>query len=350
MVPSGQSRVSQQDVARHAGVSRATVSYVINGVGGVSITEATRQRVWAAVQELGFRPNAMARGLRAETSGVLGLITSQIATTPYAVEIIKGAQDAAFEYGKTLLIIDSEGETSATADALDMMVGWSVEGVILAADHHREIQLPDGLDGFPSVLVHCFDAEGRVPAVVPDEYQGGRLATETLLASGHTKIGFLNGPPDFPAAQGRLDGYRAALEDAGIAYDPELVRAGTWWQETGIEHARDLVLGHTAATALFCANDWIAMGAYDAIREAGLTVPDDVSIVGFDDRREIAMHMRPALTSVALPYQAMGRWAIEYLLGPDDAADHLQSLPATTCEAAGKSDKTDVYSTAPELL
>jgi LacI family transcriptional regulator len=315
-------RVSQQDVAQLAGVSRATVSYVINDVDGISITPETRERVWAAVKELGFRPNAMARGLRAQSSGVLGLVTSEIATTPYAVEIIKGAQDAAFDYGKTLLIIDSEGDTDATEEAIGMMAGWQVDGVMLAADFHRRIVLPRGLTSFRHVLVHCFDADGLVPAVVPDEVQGGRLATETLLASGHSRIGFLNGPIDYPAAQGRLQGYREALEAAGIAYDASLVRSGSWWQETGIEHAADLVTGPGAATALFCGNDWIAMGAYDGLREIGLSVPGDVSIVGFDDRREIAAHMRPALTSVALPYQQMGRWAVEFLLDPEGPQQH----------------------------
>jgi LacI family transcriptional regulator len=331
MAASDMPRVSQKDVARLAGVSRATVSYVINDVAGASITPETRQRVWAAVEELGFRPNAMARGLRADSSGVVGLLTSEIATTPYAVSIIKGAQDAAFEHGKTLLIVDTEGLPGAASDALDMMAGWQVEGVILAADYHREIETPPGFERFEHVLVHCYAADGESTAVVPDEVQGGQLATQTLIDAGHRRIGLINGPDTYPAAQGRLEGYQAALEAAGIRFDPALVRSGSWWQENGTQHAMELVSGPEPVTGIFCGNDWIAMGAYDAVREMGLRIPQDVSIVGFDDRREIAAHMRPQLTSVALPYQQMGRWAIEYLLASDDQrpaqGKHLLACP-----------------------
>ena len=315
--PASRKRPSQQDVANRAGVSRTTVSFVINGTPGANIPEATRERVWAAVRELGFRPNAMAQGLRGHQSNVLGFITDDIAVTPYAVEITKGAQDAALEQGKTLLIIDTDGELEAEKRATDLLVGWQVDGVIFATEHHRQVDPPKELDGVPCALVDCYDQDRRLASVVPDEVQGGKLATETLLHAGHRRIGFINGPEAFPASAGRLEGYRTALEAAGVAFDPALLRVGDWWQASAYDRTRELMSLPEPPTALFCANDWMAMGAYDALRDLGCEIPGDVAVVGFDDRKEIAAGLRPPLTTVALPYYEMGRWAVRFLLSEE---------------------------------
>src|SRR5918997_2315621 len=230
----GRRRPSQRDVAALAGVSRTTVSFVLNDVPDVAIPAATRARILAAAEELGFRPNELARSLRSSRSTVLGLITSEIATTPYAVAIIKGAQQAAAAHGRTLLIVDTEGTPGPTARALSAMTGWRAEGVIFATDYHREVRLPDDPGDTPIALVNCFAA--GAPAVVPDERQGGRLATQTLLAAGHRRIGLINGPDGFPASAGRLRGYLDAHEEAGVPVRPDLIRTGDWWQESGARH------------------------------------------------------------------------------------------------------------------
>ena len=314
MAQTRRSRPSQRDVAQRAGVSRTTVSFVINEVEGAGIPEATRERVWAAVRELGFRPNQLARNLRAATSNVIGLVTNEIATTPYAVGIVKGAQDAAHEHGRTLLIIDAESEADATREALATVARWQVEHLLFATDYHRQVTLPTVDAETELVLVNCFGDDG-IPAIVPDECQGGRLATETLLRAGHRRIGFINGPDGYPASRSRLAGHLEALEAAGVHRDEQLLRVGDWWQEGGTRHAADLLDLDDPPTALFCANDWTAMGAYDAARERGRRIPDDVAVIGFDNRVEIAAHMRPKLTTVALPYAEMGRRAVEHLLG-----------------------------------
>jgi LacI family transcriptional regulator len=150
---------------------------------------------------------------------------------------------------------------------------------------------------------------------VPDEVQGGLTATRVLIDAGHTRIGFINGPAEFsPASSGRLAGYRQALKRAKIRFDGSLVREGDWWQESAALHTSDLLSRPKPPTAIFCANDWMAMGAYDAIREAGMRIPEDVAVIGFDNRIEIADHMRPRLTTVALPYTEMGARAVEVLL------------------------------------
>jgi LacI family transcriptional regulator len=299
--------------------SQRDVSAVLNPSSTVKIAEATRRRVWAAAEELGFRPNEMARSLRSRSSNVLGLVSSEIATTPYAVAIIKGAQEAALARGMMLLIIDTDGAPEITDDALAAMTRWRVEGLILAADHHRAID--PHATGTPTVLVNCFAADGSLGGIVPDERQGGRLATETLLAAGHRRIGFINGPDDFPASTGRLAGYLDAHRAAGLPVDPRLSRTGDWWQESARGATSELLGLDDPPTALFCANDWMAMGAYDAIRERGLGIPDDVAVIGFDNRIEIAAHLSPTLTTIALPYREMGRRAVEYLVADGPATD-----------------------------
>jgi LacI family transcriptional regulator len=318
---SSSKRPLQKDVAELAGVSRTTVSFVLNGVENIAIPDDTRQRVLDAAAKLGFRPNAMARGLRGGWSNVLGLVTSDIVTTPYAVEIVKGAQDAAFARGFALLIHDTGGPQTPADETVERLLEWNVDGLIFATEYHRPYRLPTGTAHPPTVLVNCFlDPALNVsprPTILPDEVQGGLVATQALLDAGHTRVAFINGPTEyFPACIGRLAGYRQALERANIGFDPDLVRAGDWWQESAAQHTFDLLALPEPPTAIFCGNDWMAMGAYDTIREAGLRIPDDIAVIGFDNRVEIADHMRPRLTTVALPYSRMGARAVEILLDP----------------------------------
>lgn len=246
---------------------------------------------------------------------MLGLVTSAIATTPYAVGIVKGAQEAAVRRHMTLLIVDTDGGGESMIDTAAGMTRWQPEGLILATDHHRELSLDGEVARLPStVLVNCVEAERRLPAVVPDERQGGQLATVTLIQAGHTRIGLVNGPPDYPASAGRLAGWRDAHVAAGLPVDERLISTGDWWQESGYAHAAGLLDLPEPPTALFCANDWMAMGAYNLLRDRGLRVPEDIAVIGFDNREEIAAHLRPALTTVALPYREMGRLAVEHLL------------------------------------
>lgn len=317
------------------------MSFVLNGVETIAIPDETRQRVLDAAAELGFRPNAMARNLRGGRSNVLGLVTSDIVTTPYSVEIIKGAQDAAAAHGQTLLILDTGGSEQAAEEAVEHLLEWRVDGLVLATEYHRQYTLPAAAAHCPAVLVNCFvDAAARnghaLPTILPDEIQGGRTATQLLLDAGHHRIGFINGPSEgFAAPAGRLEGYRQALAAAGLEVDADLVRVGDWWQECAAEHTTDMLALADPPTAIFCGNDWMAMGAYDAVRETGRTVPRDVSIVGFDNRVEIADHMRPALSTVALPYHEMGMRAVEVLLDPELLAASATELIA--CPAVPRS-------------
>lgn len=319
------------DVAKLAGVSPKTVSRVLND--HPNVTPQTRKSVEVAIQELGYQPNVMAQGLRASKSRVLGLITDDIATTPFAVDIIKGAQETAFIHDKTLLVVDTNNSPEVEQDVFDMMVGWQVDGIIFATEYHRVIEPVANLRALPSVLVDCFIADRSLPSVVPDEVQGAYLATDTLLKKGHQRIGFINGPASFPASSGRLDGYKQALADYGVLFDESLVLQGNWWQESGYQHTKYLMQRSIPPTAVFCGNDWMAMGAYDALNEMRLRIPEDIAVIGFDNREVIAAHMRPPLTTIALPYYEMGQWAVNYLIQNTDQSAPLDPVQmALTCQ------------------
>lgn len=312
-------RPSMYDVARLAGVSQTAVSFVINDTPNTNIPDETRERIWAAVKELGWRPNAMARGLSLRQSQTIGFISDEIATSSHAGKIIQGAQDAAWASEKMLLVINTGGDRRLEQRAFEMMLERQVEGMIYATMYHHAVELPVVSSETPLVLLDCFAPDASLPSVVPDELQGARTAVEALIERGHQRIGFINNVDPFPAREGRLAGYLAALATAGIDFDPELVRSGESTGTTG--HSCTLELLELAAppTALFCFSDIVAMGAYDAIKSRGLRIPDDMAVVGFDNLEVVAAHLYPALSTMELPHYQMGEWAVSYLLSHTDA-------------------------------
>ena len=315
--------VTMADVAKAAGVSRTAVSFVLSNRENASISEETKHRILEAVQTLGYRPNAGARALASQRSDWYGLVT-EIVTAPFAVNIIKGAQDQAW-LDKRFLLIASTEQAAGQPDsdhagmeyaAVEKLLEQRVAGILYAATWHRAVHVPEIVREIPTVLINCFDAEGKLPSIVPDERGGGRRATERLLAAGHRRIGFINLDPDIPAAVGRLEGYREALEQAGVGLDLELIVSGHATADGGYEAACEL-LDRTGKggrpTALFCANDRMAMGAYDAIKERGLAIPKDIAVIGFDNQELIAAYLRPKLTTVALPFEEMGALGVQTL-------------------------------------
>ncbi|MFD8009146.1 LacI family DNA-binding transcriptional regulator [Streptomyces sp. NPDC058955] len=304
--------VTMSDVARRAGVSRTAVSFVLNDRPGAAIPDETRRRILAAIDELGYRPNAGARALAAQRSEWYGLIT-EIVTAPFAVDVIKGAQDRAWLDRKFLLIAASEGDPAQEAAALDKLLEQRVEGLLYATTWHRAVTLPRAAREVPTVLVNCYDAEGELPSVVPDEVTGGHRAARRLVDAGHERIGLINLDPAIPAAVGRREGYERALREAGLPLDPALVVSGHATADGGYTAACELLDRADRPTALFCANDRMAMGAYDAIKERRLRIPDDVAVVGYDNQELIAAYLRPKLTTLALPFEEMGAKGVEML-------------------------------------
>lgn len=309
--------VTMRDVAKAAGVSVATVSHVVNDKAGARIGEDTRLRVQEAVAALGYRPNALAKTLSQGTSRFIGLVTDQVATTPFAGQIIHGAQDEAWKHGYVLLVANTDGNEAVEGDAIAMMLEHQVHGILYSTWYHREIAVPEALHQTDTVLVDCFASESGLPSVVPDEVQGGRTATQELLGAGHRRIAFINTTTPSPAQSGRLAGYRSALEEAGIAFDEALVVPASPEQEGG--YAATAAILASGATAAFCHNDRVAMGLYDGLRDQGLRIPDDIAVIGFDNQDVIAAHLRPPLSTVALPHYELGATGVRVLLGMEPA-------------------------------
>ena len=200
--------VTLQDVARAAGVSIATASWAINNNKNVRIPESTMRKVRKVAADLGYRQNAMARSLARGRSDLIGFISDGVATSPFAGQVIQGAQDEAWRNGKILLIVDTHGDPDIERRACAFMLERQVEGIVYSSWVHHEVRPPEDLARVNSILVNCFDRLGRFPAVVPDEVQGGRTATEMLTNAGHRRIAFVNATEQSPASQGRLEGYQ----------------------------------------------------------------------------------------------------------------------------------------------
>lgn len=313
------SKVTMAEVAERAGVSRTTVSFVLNDKPNTSVSQPTRQRILEVVAELGYRPNAGARALASRRSEWVGLVT-EIVTSPFAVEIIKGAQTAAWRDDRFLLIASTDPDHHDEAPVVDRetraigkLLEQGVDGLVYAATWHRPIDVPKLLLEVPAVLVNCISPETDLPRIIPDEVAGGRTATDHLVAKGHRRIGLVNLDENLPAGRGRLEGYRQSLAAAGIEFDDELVIVGDATAVGGFEAAGRLLDLSERPSALFCATDRMAMGAYDAIKERGLSIPEDVAVVGFDNQELISAYLRPALTTVALPFEEMGALGVETL-------------------------------------
>jgi LacI family transcriptional regulator len=340
-----------KDVARLAGVSFKTVSRVINR--SPHVREEVRQRVLRAADSLEYRPHHHARHMRTQRSKVLAFFSDDIATTPFAGQLIQGAQEAALRREMLLLTFNTGGDPAVEEAAVQMALERGVEGIIFAAMYHRAVQVPQDALRLPLVLVDCFAQDCTVRSVVPDEVKGGFSATKLLLEKGHRRIAMINADQKYPAAKGRLQGYRQALEEFRVIVKPELVRTGGWWQDDGYEHAMALLQLKQVPTAIFCASDRIAMGAYDALKENGFRIPQDISIVGFDNQELLAAHSRPPLTTVRIPYFEMGFWAVDQLVDAEPKEIQSGSEPVRLeCPLVlrGSVDRPPVKSSTPVAL
>jgi len=330
-VPVTPTAVTMRDIAEAAGVSISTISLVLNDRPGARISSSTRSRVQAVAQELGYRPNRLARGLQSGTSRFIGLLSEGVATSPFAGQILQGAQDEAWANGFVLLVVDSDGSPEHDAAAIRMMSEHRAVGILYSTWYHHAISLPEELDASDHVLVNCFDPSREVPAVLPDEASGGLAATRALLAACDGGTVFLNTTQDSPARIGRLEGYERAHEEAGrshharvIDFDPDKYGG---FQEAGFEVVSRLVEANDRPQGIFCYNDRVAMGVYEALRCGGLRIPDDVAVVGFDNQEVIAAHLRPPLTTVALPHYELGRQGVRTLLGLEERRTQLLECP-----------------------
>ncbi len=320
------------DVARAADVSVTTASLVLRVPNPHNIGAETQQRVRSAARTLGYVRNQAATELRSRTNSTLGFIADGIAEGPFAGEMIRGAQDAAWHRGFLLMIVETGHDRDLVREAVTRFAERRVRRIIYAPYAHRQVDLPSALADAGPVLANAFDAERRFGSVVPDEFGGGLQAAQTLLAVRRAPVGLINIEANDVAAVGRLRGYQAGLEEAGLPFDESLViHTGTSASRIpgqgggnavdGYKAARVLFRRHPHLSLLFCATDRMAMGAYDYLKETGRRIPQDVAVVGFDNQWLIAAQVRPPLTTIALPHYEMGRHAVELALGQANGED-----------------------------
>jgi LacI family transcriptional regulator len=315
-------RPTMIDVANEARVSQTTVSLVLNHADGARLSAETRERVVKAAARLGYQQvrRGFAPGVAA---AAIGFICDEISTDPWTAIGLDGVREKAWEHGLTVMVMATRGDADMESAALAQLTAQPLVGLIYATINTRLIDAPAALSRTPTVLLNCHVANGALPSVVPGEAAGGHAATDVLIRAGHRRIGYINGEASMEASRHRLRGYRQALATADLPFDPDFLREGNWQPISGYEAARELMNLKSPPTAIFCANDLMAVGCYEALHELGLRIPDDVAVMGYDDR-EIAQHLHPPLTTVLLPHFEMGAIAAEILL---DAASGSASRP-----------------------
>ncbi|CAD6005129.1 LacI family DNA-binding transcriptional regulator [Agreia sp. COWG] len=307
----GERRIRIGDVAALAGVSSTTVSHALSGIR--TVKAATRERVLQAAAELDYAPDRRASGLRSRRSGVIGFVSDVISTTPFAGDVIVGAHEAAAERDTVTMIVDSGGDTHVEAMQIKTLLDFRVDGILYARMFHTVVAQPSVPSDVPMVLVNAIDPGHVADSITPDEQQIAAIAMAHLVERGHRIIGFATTTEDTPASRGRERGWRDALQVIGVDADPLVHRASS--DALGGRECGAALLAQTPRpTAVFCFNDQIAMGVYQAAAGLGLDVPTDVSVVGVDDLAIVAAALDPPLTTVALPHAEMGRWAMRRLL------------------------------------
>lgn len=324
------------DVAKLAGVSIKTVSRVVNQEP--SVRDATRERVQNAVDKLQYKPHNGARLMRSSKSNLIGLITSAISTVSRdpvkaglsSIHIVKGVQQACREAGKTLLILDTEPDETDIQHHIDILLSHRVEGIIYILDHHRLIA-PPVVQDTPFWLVNGYSTPS-FPAVVPNDYMGQQLAVEHLVAQGHSRLAYVGLAIQLEAGRLRREGFINAAQSAGLTNEDVQTTYGMKLGETTpfsvLENVlKQLFEQQTPPTAICFGNDQMAMNAIPILHSLGLRIPEDVSIIGFDNDMAIVSGTRPALTTVTLPYQRMGNITAKKLLQQLSEPDQEQAEP-----------------------
>jgi len=326
---------SIRDVARRAVVSTATVSHVLNGTRYVS-PELT-ERVMAVVNELNYRPDAVARSLRRRETLTIGLLVPSI-EIPFFASTAYHVERTAFEHGYNLILCNSNWEQGEDRQLLQDLIARRVDGLIVISATMEATEISPVLEaGIPVVMFEREMADLDLDAVGIDNHAGAREATEHLLELGHRRIGVILGKKISTVSDQRLEGFCERMESAGLGADRALMFRGDYWPETGrkaTQHFLDLA---ERPTAIFAFNDLMAIGVIQALTEQGIRVPQDISVIGFDDI-PLAQYSTPALTTVHQPLSKMGEKAVELLLqridGGEEAARFVRLDPELVVRAS----------------
>jgi LacI family transcriptional regulator len=316
------------DVAREAGVSMATVSRVVNGNPNVKPT--TRKKVMAAVEHLGYRPNAVARGLASKKTTTVGVVIPDIANTFFA-ELARGIDDIASMYKYNIILCDSDERLEKELQLINTLLEKQVDGIVFMGreitEEHQGFFINNSV---PVVLAGTKDESEELPSVNIDHFQAGYDATRRLIDAGHSKIAMVTGQLQDPyTGLKRFEGYREALKTAGIPFRQEYVVGGNQTYQSGLKAANNFLQLQESPTAIFAANDEMAVGVIHGIQDAGQQVPRDIEVIGFDNIR-LAEMVRPRLTTVVQPMYDIGAVAMRLLtkyMNNEKVENHIVVLP-----------------------
>ncbi|WP_192891462.1 LacI family DNA-binding transcriptional regulator [Vibrio bathopelagicus] len=298
-------------VSKHAGVSQATVSRVINGTSRVSHDK--KLKVEKAIKELGYRPNSIAQALASSRTGSVGVVVPELGGSFYS-GILHCIEENLRRFGYHAVVTAGSNTEQGQRESVEFLLGRRVDALILHTQQLSDdylIELEE--QGPPVVLINRFIPEMAMSCIDIDNEVGGLLATQYLLQKGHTEIACITGPLDKADARGRLQGYRKALEQAGVPYDEALVSEAGFTEETGISAMKKLINRQCRFTAVFASNDHMAFGAFEVLHKEGLSVPKDVSLVGFDNTI-FARYLTPSLTTINFPIEEMSIEAVQLTL------------------------------------
>jgi LacI family transcriptional regulator len=317
-------------VAERAGVSLATASRVLNG-SARTVTESLRARVLAAAQELSYVPNAQAQALARSSSSIVGVLVHDM-SDPYFSEILRGIQRAATEANRLVLTCNTYRHLDGEIEYVRLLHAQRVEALILAGsglDARKYSQdMAAQIDAFTAAGGRAiFIGRHQIPgdAVLPDNVGGARVMGRLLAKLGHRRIGVINGPPLVTTSRDRLEGFRSGLRDSGVNLFPEQIAEGDFSRDSGLRATGELLERQPDITAIFALNDVMAVGALAALRERGITVPDQISVVGFDDI-PLASDVTPALTTIRVPMQDLGARAMALALEPSGSELRVEHL------------------------
>jgi len=320
--------VTIYDVAREANVSMATVSRVVNGNPNVKPT--TRKKVNEAISRLGYRPNAVARGLASKKTTTVGVIIPDISNSFYA-ELARGIEDIATMYKYNIILSNSDQNLEKEMSLINNMLAKQVDGILFMGgtitDVHKEEYEKAGV---PIVLAATYDEARSIPSVNIDYEQAAYDAVTYLIEKGHTQIGLVSGPlEDDVICQSKLGGYKRALEEKNLPFDENYVTTGDQTYESGIEAYEAFQEKNIAPTAIFVENDEMAIGVIHSAQDNGVMVPNNLEVIGFDNTK-LATMVRPKLTTVVQPMYDMGAVAMRLLtkyMNKENVEDHTVILP-----------------------
>lgn len=300
-----------KDIARQAGVSQATVSRVLNN--SLSVKDETRKKVLEVIESQGYKPNQLARSMVVKETRNIGLFVADV-TNPFYSELSKTIIDRAMSFDYSVLLCNTDNDNRTLEYYLDVLLQKRVDGIIFASvstEHERVEQLVKS--GFPCMMCNRHMSYNKNNFVVTDNIKGSYLAVNHLIKLGHKRICYVSGPTEFSTAQERLIGYKQALQEAGIAYNENLVLQGGFKKDPAYNAVKKILNKKPLPTAFFCTNDVMALGTINSIIEAGCKVPEDIAIVGYDDI-SIAAHSLIGLTTISAKTQEMGIKAVDYIL------------------------------------